>query len=82
MTASDSHFDYFAEIVRVYCAEFELEREQIQPDAHLQDDLDIDSIDAVDLLVHMKEVTGRQISADALKDVQTVEDIVKLLQRH
>lgn len=81
MTSANPDPDYFAEIVHVLCAEFELDASQIQLDAHLQDDLDIDSIDAVDLLVHMKELTGRNFSADTLKDVKTVSDIVTLLRQ-
>lgn len=39
---------------------FEIEAEDIQPEAHLYTDLDLDSIDAVDLVVHLQNVTGKR----------------------
>lgn len=39
---------------------FEIDADDIQPDAHLYQDLDLDSIDAVDLVVHLQNVTGKK----------------------
>jgi len=55
---------------------FEVPAEDIKPGALLFDDLDIDSIDAVDLLVKIQELTGRKISPEAFKSVRTVGDVV------
>ena len=55
---------------------FEVEPERVQPDARLYEDLDIDSIDAVDLVVQLKEVTGRKIDPEEFKAVRTVGDVV------
>ena len=59
--------------------EFELEPESITMDAHLVDDLDIDSIDAIDILARLRELTGKQLPAEALKSVRTVGDVVHLV---
>lgn len=59
---------------------FEIAPEDVKPEAHLYEDLDIDSIDAVDLIVKLKEVTGRKIDPDAYKEVRTVEDILNALE--
>ncbi|MGP9803081.1 acyl carrier protein [Rheinheimera sp. NSM] len=56
--------------------EFELDAEQIQLDAHLYEDLDLDSIDAVDLVVKLRELTGKKIEPDAFKAVRTVGNVV------
>lgn len=55
---------------------FEVAPESITPEANLYEDLDIDSIDAVDLTVKLKEFTGRRIQPSDFKQVRTVQDIV------
>ncbi|MGF1695607.1 acyl carrier protein [Vibrio kyushuensis] len=56
---------------------FEIDEADIKPDAHLYQDLDLDSIDAVDLVVHLQNVTGKKIKPDEFKSVRTVNDIVE-----
>lgn len=56
---------------------FELDPASLREDAHLYDDLDIDSIDAVDLIDHIKRQTGKKIAAEAFKSVRTVGDVVE-----
>ncbi|MCV5899392.1 acyl carrier protein, partial [Escherichia coli] len=46
------------------------------PDAHLYQDLDLDSIDAVDLVVHLQNVTGKKIKPAEFSTVRTVDDVV------
>ncbi|MGR5543796.1 acyl carrier protein [Vibrio sp. PNB22_2_2] len=55
---------------------FEIEAEDIQPEAHLYTDLDLDSIDAVDLVVHLQNVTGKKIKPAEFSTVRTVDDVV------
>ena len=55
---------------------FEVPAEDVRPDARLYEDLDLDSIDAVDLLVKLQELTGRKISPAVFKKVRTVDDVV------
>ena len=59
---------------------FELKPEQIVAEANLYDDLDIDSIDAVDLILKLKELTGRKIQPQAFKNVRTVGDVVDAIE--
>ncbi|UUD62726.1 acyl carrier protein [Pseudomonas seleniipraecipitans] len=56
---------------------FELSPERISLDADLYEDLEIDSIDAVDLIDHIKRQTGKKIAAEAFKSVRTVGDVVE-----
>lgn len=56
---------------------FELSPERISLDANLYEDLEIDSIDAVDLIDHIKRQTGKKIAAEAFKSVRTVGDVVE-----
>jgi acyl carrier protein len=55
---------------------FEIPAERITLDARLYEDLDLDSIDAVDLVVKLGELTGRKIKPEAFKSVRTVGDVV------
>ncbi len=60
---------------------FELKAEDIQLGSKLVDDLDLDSLDAVDMAVKLEEVTGQRVSEDSLKSIRTVEDVVLLVER-
>jgi acyl carrier protein len=55
---------------------FDIERADITLQSHLGEDLDIDSIDAIDLVVELKKYVGKKISPEDFKSVRTVEDIV------
>lgn len=55
---------------------FDTPIETITLDADLQKDLDLDSIDAVDLIVKVQEFTGQKIKPDEFKTVRTVRDVV------
>ncbi len=56
---------------------FELDAERVTPEANLYQDLEIDSIDAVDLIDHIKRQTGKKIAAEEFKAVRTVGDVVE-----
>ena len=56
---------------------FEIDAARIKPEANLYEDLEIDSIDAIDLLDHIKRQTGYKLMTDDFKSVRTVEDIVQ-----
>lgn len=55
---------------------FEIDPEQITPEASLYEDLDIDSIDAIDMVMHFKDKFGKRIEPDSFKNVRTVQDVV------
>ena len=59
--------------------EFEMERQSITPEARLFEDLELDSIDAVDLLVKMKGYVQGKIDPEQFKNAVTVQDVVELL---
>ena len=56
---------------------FELDAERVALEANLYQDLEIDSIDAVDLIDHIKRQTGKKIAAEEFKAVRTVGDVVE-----
>ena len=60
---------------------FEIEPERIKPETNLYEDLEIDSIDAIDLIDHIKRETGRKLKADDFRNVRTVDDVVQAVLR-
>jgi len=59
---------------------FEIEPAEVSLETNLNEDLDIDSIDAIDLVVKLKEITGKKIQPEAFKNVRTVGDVVVAIQ--
>ena len=55
---------------------FEIPPKKVSLEARLNEDLDLDSIDAVDLVVRLQELTSRKLSPDEFKSVRTVGDVV------
>ncbi|QNA91083.1 acyl carrier protein [Massilia sp. Dwa41.01b] len=58
---------------------FELDRDELTPSSNLYADLDIDSIDAVDLAVKLKQMTGKRLQPEVFKTIRTIDDVVDAL---
>ena len=80
MNTMQSYDDIFPLVRDILVEMFELEPEQIQPATRVYEDLDIDSIDAVDIVVKLKEVTGRKVKPEDFKTVRTIDDVVRAVQ--
>jgi acyl carrier protein len=76
-----SRDEIFAELKRELCTLFELEPGKVTPAARLYDDLDLDSIDAVDLAVRLQELTKKRIRPEQFKAVRTVADVVDAVEQ-
>ena len=59
--------------------EFELEQDQIIPDALLKDDLDIGSLDFVDIAVIIEKEFGFKIIAEEMVKIQTLDDLYNFI---
>lgn len=59
---------------------FGIEPSRVTPDAHLFEELDLDSIDAVDLAIKLQEMTGRRIKPEEFKSVRTVRDVIAAVE--
>ena len=59
---------------------FEIEPERVTPEINLFKDLDLDSIDAVDLAIKLQEMTGKRIKPEDFKTVRTVGDVIATVQ--
>ena len=71
--------DIFARIVEILNQTFDIEPARITRESRLGEDLDIDSIDAVDLIVQLKPLVGKRLQPEAFKSVRTVQDVVDAL---
>ncbi|MDE9445970.1 acyl carrier protein [Xenorhabdus bovienii] len=71
----------FQEVSQLLAKLFELSPEQITPDARLYEDLELDSIDAVDMVVHLQKKTGKKIKPESFKSVRTVQDVVEAVEQ-
>ena len=65
----------------VLSASFEIEPARITPQADLFRDLDLDSIDAVDLAIKLQEITGKRVKPQEFKGIRTVSDVVGTVRR-
>ena len=73
--------ELYEEIRRELTTLFDLRPEQITLSARLNEDLDLDSIDAVDLIVRLQDLTKTRIKPEQFKAVKTVADIVDAVER-
>lgn len=72
--------DEILSIVRdILVREFEFEPDAIKLESHLVDELDLDSIDAIDLAVRLEQKSGHAFDEEELRALQTVGDIVDLV---
>lgn len=55
---------------------FEIDSSEVTPSARLYEDLDFDSIDAVDMIVKLKELSGKAVKPEDFKNARTVNDVV------
>jgi len=71
--------DIFLKIKDILSGDFEINADSITPEAKMYQDLELDSIDAVDLMVKMKEYVPGKIEPDQFKKAVTLADVVDIL---
>ncbi|MCX7096954.1 MAG: acyl carrier protein [Methylococcales bacterium] len=60
---------------------FEIDAEDVSLDARLYEDLDFDSIDAVDMIVKLKEMTGKALNPKDFKNARSINDVVEAVYK-
>ena len=68
-----------AMLTTILVDEFEIDAEAITPEANLYEELDLDSIDAVDLVIKLQQLTGKKIQPDEFKSVRTINDVINAI---
>ena len=67
-------------LTEVLVEEFEVEADEIHPGADFFTDLELDSLDAIDLIVNMDKMLGVPLKSEDAQKIRTVDDFVKLIQ--
>ena len=68
------------ELKDILVEDFEIEESRITPDANLFEELEFDSIDAVDLAVRLQDYTQKKISPNNFKQIRTVNDVINAIE--
>lgn len=71
--------ELFNHLATILHETFDIDTALIKPESRLNEDLDIDSIDAVDLIVKLKPIVGKRLQPDAFKSVRTLQNVVDAL---
>jgi acyl carrier protein len=71
--------EIYARIRDTLITNFEIPEDRIKPEARLMEDLELDSIDAIDMAVQIQEMTDVRVEEEELKKLRTVEDTVELV---
>ena len=58
---------------------FHLDPKNVTLEARLVEDLDLDSIDAIDMAVKIQEFTGKRLEEEELRRIHTVADVVHVI---
>jgi len=66
-------------VVEILTHEFGVDAANLRPETRLEDDLDLDSIDAIDMAVRIEEKTGLALNGEDLQSIQTLQDAVDLI---
>ena len=62
-------------IKHILVADFECDPARLTPDVNLFTDLDLDSIDAVDLIVRLQQETGKKVNPESFRQIRTLGDV-------
>lgn len=73
--------DVFKTLKDTLVEQFDIDPTKITPEARLYEDLDLDSIDAVDMIIKLQEMTGRKVSPEDFKSVRTVADVQQVIEK-
>ncbi len=80
MTKQYTKEEIYNKLSEILINDFEISKDLISPNANLFEDLDLDSIDAVDLAVKLQFFTNKKLSPDKFKQIHTVEDVVNAVE--
>lgn len=65
----------------ILAADFEIDPAEITSETNLFTDLDLDSIDAVDLVVRLQQETGKKVDPAEFKKIRTFGDVVTAVSK-
>jgi acyl carrier protein len=79
--SAPSKLEIYERLREILVEEFGLTDVLIQPETHLVKDLDLDSIDWINMAVALEVRTGRKLKEEDLSSIRTVQDVVDAVHR-
>jgi acyl carrier protein len=70
-----------SKIKSILSTEFEVDTAMLKPETNLFTDLDLDSIDAVDLVVRLQQEVGKKVDPAEFKKIRTFGDVVAAVSK-
>lgn len=80
MNTAVNNAEIVAKVNELMSRGFEIPAEKLTPNATLFDDLGLDSLDAVDMLVHLEENIGIKVDVEKMQGVRTLQDIYSMVE--
>jgi acyl carrier protein len=74
--------DYFERVVQIIAEELNIEPESLTLSTHITDDLNADSLDAMEVILKIEEEFDVEIPDDIVQRIQTIADVVEFLDNH
>ena len=68
-------------VIKVISEHLDVAESKVTPEAHLVNDLGADTFDTVELVIQVEKATGVKISQDDGDKVQTVQDLINLVEK-
>ena len=68
-------------VIKIITEHLDVAESKVIPEAHLVDDLDADSFDIVELVIQTEKATGVKISQDDEYTIQTVQDLINVVEK-
>lgn len=73
--------EIFKQVSEILIKDFDCKPEIVKPDARLGEDLDLDSIDAVDLVVRLQKIIQVRVKPEDFKQISTLQDVVDAIEK-
>lgn len=73
--------DIYNTLKKILIEDFECPEKDIEPNANLFTTLDLDSIDAVDLVVKLQKITEKKINPEEFREVRTIQDVIDTIYK-
>ena len=69
------------QVVDILVTDFECDREKLTHEVNLFTDLDLDSIDAIDLVARLQQVTKKKVNPEEFRQIRTLRDVVQAVYK-
>ena len=73
--------EIFNTIKEILIKDFDCDESKIKIESNLAEDLDLDSIDAVDLVVKLQTIINQKVDPEDFKQIRTLQDVVDAVEK-